>query len=124
MITPKYDGLFKDRESIAREFQEGEGERWNLEKPWKIAPGFPTDREILYAVYEQPDYEGSAFVLYRRDGKLYEVNASHCSCYGLEDQWKPEETTWEALAIRNEGMYGTPGPVLAEAKRRTKVVLK
>jgi hypothetical protein len=27
-----------------------------------------------------------------------------CSCYGLEGQWEPEETTWEALAMRE--FYG------------------
>lgn len=34
------------------------------------------------------------------DGKLYEVNAGHCSCYGLENQWTPEETNIEALKHR------------------------
>ncbi len=52
---------------------------------------------ILYAVYNYEDYEGSAFVLFQRDGKLYEVHGGHCSCYGLEGQWEPEETTVEAL---------------------------
>ena len=123
MITPKFAG-FKDREDVARQFEEGVGERWNDKMPYKPAVGFPTKREILYAVYEAGGYDGAAFVLYKRDGKLFEVHASHCSCYGLENQWKPEETTWAALAIRQEGIYGAPGPVLAEAKRRTKVVLR
>lgn len=56
--------------------------------------------EILYASYECPPYEGYAHVIFRKDGKLYEVNGSHCSCYGLEDQWKPEETTVNALLFR------------------------
>lgn len=42
--------------------------------------------EVLLASYGTPDYEGYAFVLFLRDGKLWEVNASHCSCYGLEGQ--------------------------------------
>ena len=58
--------------------------------------------EILFASYEIEDYEGSAFVLFRKENKLYEVNGSHCSCYGLEDQWEPEETTKEALLYRIE----------------------
>lgn len=33
----------------------------------------------------------------RSDGKLYEVNGSHCSCYGFEGQWSPEETTVDYL---------------------------
>ena len=56
--------------------------------------------EILYAWYEYESYSGSAFVLFRKDDKLYEVNGSHCSCYGLEDQWDPEETNVEALLKR------------------------
>lgn len=63
--------------------------------------------EVLLASYGTPSYEGYAFVLFRRDGKLYEVNGSHCSCYGLEGQWDPEETTAEALRHRmDEGRLG------------------
>jgi hypothetical protein len=67
---------------------------------------------IYIASYEEGSYEGDAFVLFERDGKLYEVNGSHCSCMGLEGQWKPEETSWEALAhIMRVGtkFVGTPG---------------
>ena len=65
--------------------------------------------EVLLASYGTEDFSGDAFVLFRKDGKLYEVNGSHCSCYGLEDQsysgerhtqWEPEETTIEALRHR------------------------
>lgn len=56
--------------------------------------------EIVYAAYDTPGYEGYAHVIFIKDGKLYEVNGSHCSCYGLEDQWKPEETLAIALLSR------------------------
>jgi hypothetical protein len=56
---------------------------------------------IHFAQYEQLHYEGSAFVLFERDGRLYECNGSHCSCYGLEGQWSPEETSWGAIAMRD-----------------------
>lgn len=49
----------------------------------------------LYACYNQQDYEGSAFVLFLEDEKLYGVYGSHCSCMGLEDQWDPEFIEWE-----------------------------
>lgn len=58
--------------------------------------------EIILASYGGDYYEGDAFVLFRKDGKLYEVNGSHCSCYGLEDQWEPEETTLRDLRFRME----------------------
>lgn len=62
--------------------------------------GIATEGELLLATYTYEDYSGDAFVLFQRDGKLYEVHGSHCSCNGLEDQWEPEQTTWEALALR------------------------
>lgn len=57
---------------------------------------------ILFAFYEYISYSGEAFVLFEQNGKLYEVNGSHCSCYGLEGQWVPEETTVEAIKYRLE----------------------
>lgn len=50
-------------------------------------------------------YGASAFYIFEREGKLYEVNASHCSCYGFEDQWVPEETTFEYL-LSDKCPYG------------------
>lgn len=55
------------------------------------------DATILMAIYETEWYQGDAFVLYIEDGKLYEVNGGHCSCYGLEDQWNPDEVLLEEL---------------------------
>jgi|SRR5579859_830434 len=55
---------------------------------------------ILLAWYGYGSCCGSSFVLYEKNGKLYEVNGSHCSCMGLEGQWEPEETLWAALAMR------------------------
>lgn len=52
---------------------------------------------IIFAFYDVEDWDGDAFVLFEKDGLLYEVHGSHCSCYGLEDQWCPEETNKEAL---------------------------
>lgn len=47
--------------------------------------------DFVYASYTQECYEGSAFVAYFTLGKWYVVTASHCSCYGLEGQFTPEE---------------------------------
>lgn len=66
--------------------------------------------EVLLASYRYESYDGEAFVLFARDGKLYEVNASHCSCYGLEGQWEPEETSVVALRARmKNGHLGAAG---------------
>lgn len=73
------------------------------------------DTCVLLAAYGNDYYEGSAFVLFIKDEKMYEVHGSHCSCYGLEDQWEPEETTFEALEHRIEKgylfLYGHEGEV-------------
>lgn len=61
--------------------------------------------KILFADYSYEDYSGSAFVLFKQGRKLYEVHGSHCSCYGLEDQWSPEEVTVKELTHRLENGY-------------------
>jgi hypothetical protein len=75
---------------------------------------------ILVASYDTPSYEGYAFVLFKVGRKFYEVNGSHCSCYGLEGQWEPEETSLAEIRHRvKEGnlgyfMAGFDGEVLKE----------
>ena len=69
---------FKDAADVFREFTVPEDEQGDV--------------EILFAVYETPPYEGWAYVLFRKGGKLYDVEGGHCSCYGLENQWEPTET--------------------------------
>lgn len=62
---------------------------------------------VWLAYYDVHEYEGKAFVLFEEGGKLYEVHGHHCSCYGLEEQWSPEETSVEALLYRIEnGTFG------------------
>lgn len=87
---------FGDKEDLEREF----GNYGDLDLSYA---------DILLASYTYEDYSGSAFVLFKdtRDGKLYEVNGSHCSCYGLEGQWEPEETDIASLRHRlKEGDLG------------------
>ncbi len=57
---------------------------------------------ILLATYIHDELGGEAFILFRRDGVLYEVNASHDSMGLLTGQWEPEETFLEALRYRIE----------------------
>lgn len=63
----------------------------------KRLEGFPTDEEILFASYATGNYEGDSLVLFKRDGKLYLNEASHCSCYGLEGRWEPTEVVPEQV---------------------------
>lgn len=68
----------------------------------------PKDINIILASYAYiEDGWGNAFVLFLQHGKLWEVNASHCSCYGLEGQWEPEEADIQELRHRiHKGRLG------------------
>ena len=58
------------------------------------------DINILFASYGNANYSGSAWVLFEKNGQLFEVNGDHCSCYGLEGQWEPEEVSLIELEHR------------------------
>ncbi len=93
MSTERYFGSWGDRAGVLASFEEEE-------------EGFPTDADILFASYGGGAYDGDALVIYEQDGVLYEAHGSHCSCYGLEGQWSPEETSWAALAKRSLYEHG------------------
>lgn len=86
---------FKSNEEIIEQYQ--------------IAAETLDGANILLAWYGYGDYCGSSLVIYEKYGLLYEVNASHCSCSGLEGQWDPEETSWAALAMRKLDHIGSSG---------------
>lgn len=85
-------GRWDSKEDVARDFASSYGE---LDQNVLNA-------DIIFAAYDTPDYEGYAMVLLRENGKLFEVHGSHCSCYGLEGQWEPEEVEPEVLLERVE----------------------
>lgn len=72
----------------------------------------PEPDQVLLAVYDTPSYEGYALVIYRKDSKYFVSQGGHCSCYGLEGQWEPEEYTKEVLTAQLERLisscYDTP----------------
>lgn len=83
----QYITNFKNNENIIEDYE---------------APANALDGATVHlAWYGYGDYCGDSLVVFERNGHLFEVNAYHCSCYGLEGQWKPEETSWDALAIRD-----------------------
>lgn len=80
-----------------------EYENWTNEEIAKIFEEDISSFEgvkIIFAAFTGDTYEGEAFVLFKRNGKLYEVNGLHCSCYGFEDQWDPEEASIAELRHR------------------------
>lgn len=90
----KYDGNWASLEDIR-----GDG--------YVTWGGFPEDikdEDVIYANYDTPDYEGYAYILYKKDGDFYEAFDNHCSCYGLEN-WNPEKTTIEAVKARTSDYH-------------------
>jgi len=85
--------MFQNRQDIASNFSIDEKEFEHL--------------NVLFAYYSYENYSGEAFVLFQNPatGELFEVNGSHCSCYGLENQFNLEETTVEALQKRDTPFF-------------------
>ena len=82
---------FKSNEDIIREYE---------------APIDALDNAIVHlAWYGYGSYSGSSLVIFEKNDTLYQVNGRHCSCYGLEGQWKPEETSWQQMAKRDVTCY-------------------
>lgn len=88
-----YYGSWSTLESVQHSFRRTE---WDSEgESHDVCPVLDTD-EILFAAYGGQGYEGDAVLLFRRDGTLYFVHGSHCSCNGLEECWDPEEVSTDA----------------------------
>lgn len=102
--NPIYTGNFTCDKDIVNEFATSD---------------FPKDLKIIFADYDCPPYEGYAYVLYYQGGNFYEVHGSHCSCYGLEDQWEPELITLNDLKFRMEN-----GNIREELKPILNVLLR
>lgn len=81
----------------------------DVEREFAVSLDHKENFRVLFAVYTQQYYEGDAFVLFEENGDLFEVHGSHCSCYGLEDQWDPEKTSVEALLHRLDHGTFYPG---------------
>jgi len=79
-----------------------------LESVFGLNKGTLDQVEILLASYTESDDAGYAFILFRHQQLLYEVNASHDSLLDFQDQWQPEESSVEALLFRlNKGNLGS-----------------
>ncbi|MBB4192767.1 hypothetical protein [Rhizobium aethiopicum] len=67
---------------------------------FQASPDVLSGATVIVASYTYENYSGDAYVLFERDGKLFEVHGGHCSCYGLEGQWEPEEADRDAIIHR------------------------
>ena len=102
--TGVYFGYFDDMDDMVRQFTNF----WAGPEPDDYTERVRSDlmgAEVLFAAYGCPSYEGYARVLYRKNGVIYEVNGSHCSCMGLEGQWEPEVVYLPELKQRQFNTY-------------------
>lgn len=61
--------------------------------------------EVLFAEYQCGSWEGCSIILLKRGNDFFVVQASHCSCYGLEGQFEPMPTNKEALYLEYKGKF-------------------
>jgi hypothetical protein len=64
--------------------------------------------DVLIGVLEGWGYEECAYFVLRdiSTGQLYDLKASHCSCYGFEGQWSNMmETSIGAILMRERFVY-------------------
>lgn len=75
--------------------------------------------DILLACENSYDYEEDSFFLLREKetGAFFENHASHCSCAGFEDQFKPQETS--LVYLRSDNFYagGISKDIIQQAVR-------
>lgn len=126
----KIFGRWSDEQGMLSDFEEyqyslnkdGEGQRVKAE----LEAPVPTPDELLFASYGGGAYDGDAVVIFEKDGYLYEVHGSHCSCYGLEGSWSPSKISWEALNLRVQAMddqYGFLHDHESEAREAFKAMV-
>ena len=95
-------GIFEEVKDIEREFECSLGEY-----------------RVIFACYRYEDYEGFAYVLLAdQQNNLWEVQGSHCSCYGRESQFNPvylgkDPMTALKLVLKND-TYSEWVPYLSE----------
>lgn len=97
-------GMTEDqvKDHIASEYRKESGDYPYAEEVAQLRDELRGVRVLLaYESVGSWGCDSQSFFLIERDGKLYENHGGHCSCYGFEGQWEPEETEIEALLRRN-----------------------
>lgn len=92
-----YQGSFGSWKDVASEF--ADFYCWNDEDYGNALKVIPEPEEVIYANYGSGGYDGNALVVFRNGNNYYTVEGSHCSCYGLEGQWSPEEYVGKELFL-------------------------
>ena len=87
----RYHGDWKNQHNVFETFFPQHQD--NNEEDMKA---FPEDSCVLFASYNSfGSYDGHCLFLFVREGQLYVVEDSHCSCNGLD--YNPDPVTWFQL---------------------------
>ena len=75
---------------------------------YEVAPEKLAEVTILVAAQDEGGYAGASWFLVHDNatGKLQIVDGGHCSCYGFEGQWEPDNTDVEYLL--SDKFYACP----------------
>lgn len=88
-MTDIYQGIFSNWQDVMENFHSlqygSDQDKANL------LEANPEPDKVYFASYVDENYSGDALVAFRKGDKYYTAQGSHCSCYGLEGQWEPEE---------------------------------
>lgn len=88
---------FSSWQDVAMNYVFGSSYNPSNEKLEESLRKIPEPDEVLYACYTYRNYDGESLVFFRNGDSYYLVQGGHCSCYGLEDQWNPEEYDKDTL---------------------------
>lgn len=71
----------------------------NISNNYDVEKQIVDEYQIIIAILNNYGYEEDSYFLMiqKKTGKLHENFAGHCSCYGFEGQFEPEETSVEYL---------------------------
>jgi hypothetical protein len=59
--------------------------------PYAFLKGWPTQDEVLFGEWWEESYEGAFHLIWRKNGVLYMLENSHCSCNGFYEDYGPSD---------------------------------
>lgn len=75
----------------------------DIECQYQVERSVVDKYKIIIAIVNEYDYEEDSYflLLEKSTGKFYENSASHCSCYGFENQFEPTEVELDFLLSKH-----------------------
>ncbi|AXF53012.1 MAG: hypothetical protein [Caudoviricetes sp.] len=99
LIARIVSGELMSREGQIEEFNQYQDNSYDYDKGEYTVTPMPDHLHIFLSAYTYEDYSGYGWLVgYDTEQQMFFTNSgSHCSCYGLEDQWDIEYYSFEQL---------------------------